>query len=255
MKLKKAYLYISILSFLLVIVTIGEISAYSYQIPVCNSTNISNVSNTNVSCVPIIGVSSITNAPQAMIYYQNGNLYITNETGINYTIIYNSSLAPIHFNNYTNMSVQNITNITYYTYMINNSNGSSYTFQQNISLNNDYVRSLFNQLYSDTNFSKFYNRTEMDTLLSSQLSAQLTTLTNNLGSYATKGELVNLDLKMANVNTINWTSFNLTRINEYMDNGGDFNITWKVVVIFEGVVILLLLIFVAKTMMSGGGDY
>jgi hypothetical protein len=244
MRFKKFY---AIIPFLIVFL-IASVTAYSYQIPACNST-------LNSSCIPITSVSSITNAPRAIIYYQDGNLYITNDTIQNFT-----NITQVYYYNVTNVTqyTQQVTNITYVSYYINNSNGSSYTFQQNITLDNTYVRNLFNDLYSSTNFSRYYNRTEVDSLYSScATQGQLTNVFNTIGTCATKAELINFDTRLANLNNINsmnWSSFNLTRMNEYMDNDGGFSTTWKIVIVIEGVIIVLLLIFVARTMM-GGGDY
>lgn len=239
MKLKTLYA----IPFLIVFLT-ACISAYSYQIPVCNST-------LNTSCIPITNISSITNAPHAIIYFQDGNLYITNDT------FYPNATTVINNTYYYTTQVTNLTYVTYnYTYIMNYSNGSSFIFQPNITLDEDAVVSRINKLYSLSNFSRFYNKTEIDGIFVTQ--SQMNNLVTSLGTYATKGDLVNFDTRLAslnNLNSINWSSFNLTKINEHIDNGGDFSTTWKTIVIIEGIIILLLLIFVAKAAMSGGGEF
>lgn len=238
-----------ILPLLLILLTIGlavNVSGYVYQIPICSTTN-------TTDCLKANTTTGINGIP-AIIFYQNGYLYVTNETSYNFTstVYYNVTNITTYIN-LTNITYQNV---SYITYMINNSNGSSVVYQQNITVDNTYIRRLFNDLYSDTNFSRYYNKTEIDNTFATQ--NQFNTVSNNMINYASKGDLVTLDSKfsnMNNLNNINWTSFNLTQINEHIDNGGDFSMTWKVIVIVEGVIILLLLLFVARSMMNGGGDY
>ena len=227
-------LSLMILVLLVLMIAIAGVTAYSYQIPVCNST-------LNTTCIPI--TSTATNSTQkAVIYYQDGFIYLTNDTNL--------------YNNYTNITY---TNITYLTYMINYTNGSSFIFQPNITINDGYVRDLFQQVYSASNFSNFYNKTTIDSKIASLgSSGDLDFIKNSLATYATKNDLALYDIKLNNlnnVNSLNWSLFNLTAINEHIDNGGDFSITWKVIVIIEAIVIILLLLFVVKSMMSGGGDY
>jgi hypothetical protein len=136
---------------------------------------------------------------------------------------------------------------------MNYSNGSSFILQPNVTIDEDTVVSRINKLYSLSNFSRFYNKTEIDGTFATQ--SQMNGLVTSLGNYATKGDLINFDTRLAslnNLNSINWSSFNLTEINEHIDGNGDFSTTWRAIVIIEGVIILLLLIFVAKIAISGG---
>jgi hypothetical protein len=229
---------------MIIFLAIG-VSAYAYKIPICTAENSTNCLNTFMT-------SGVDGNP-ALVFYQDGHFYITNETGygFNSTITY---LNTSYFN-VTNISYFNVTNIThqnisYITYHINNSNGSSFTFQNNITLDKNHVKTLFDEIYNNTNHSRI-NRTQLDSIYASQ--DQFNNLINNMGLYATKGELVTLESRFSNINNLNnidWASFNLTRINEFIDKGGNFNTFWKSIIIIEGIIIILLLLFIVKTMMS-----
>jgi hypothetical protein len=231
----KLYIYAIPLVILLLAISVN---AYSYKIPICTIAN-------STDCVYTFTTTGVTGNP-ALVFYQDGHLYVTNESGFNFSENNYYNITNI---TYINASYFNITNIT--TYHINNSNGSSFIFQNNITLNKSYVKELFDELYNNT--SNFYNKTQSDSLYATQV--QFNGLLNNVATLATKGELVNLEtrLNVNDLNNINWSSFNLTKINEYIDNDGGFNITWKTIIVIEGIIIILLLLFVIKTMMSG--DY
>lgn len=247
---------------ILVFLSIATISAYTIKLPVCSDT-------VTTSCVNLNDATGTVNAGNpAIVFYQSGNLYISNDIPTNYSNVYHYNVTNVTYMNYTNMTYityTNLTNITqnnisYITYHMNYSNGSTFVIQQNTtvinySINNDYIRDLFQQVYIASNFSNFYNRSYIDANF--ETLGDINNVKAALSTYATRAELANYDARIAalnNLNSLNWSGFNMTRLNEISDGGGDFSMTWKVIIVIEGVVIILLLLLVVKNMM-GGGDY
>jgi len=247
---KKIYVWSLII---LVILSINLIAAYTIKLPICTDT-------LNVSCVHLNDATGTVNSGNpAIIFYQNGNIYLSNDIPTNYTI----SNYYTNITNITNIiNVTNITqqNISYITYNINYSNGSSFVIQQNhtiinYTINNDYIRDLFQQIYIASNWSNFYNRTYID--LNFETIGDINSVKATLSSYATKTDLAAFDTRIAslnNINSFNWSGFNMTRINEISD-GGTFSMFWKVIIIIEAVIVILLLAFVIRSMSSSGGGY
>lgn len=229
---------------ILSLVLIANISAYTLKLPVCNDGIV------NTSCVNVSDATGTSNTgTPAVIFYQNGNLYVSNDIPLNYTITYVNN----NWTNYTNLTqvTQQITNVTYVTYIINNSNGSSFVFQQNYSINNSYIHSLFNEVYASSNYSNFYNRTDSDSRFATK--GELP----NLAAYLTRGDFEARWATLANLNTLNnlnLTSLNISRINEHLDNGGsgDFNMTWKIIIGVIGIIVLGMAIMMIKSMMDNG---
>ena len=254
---KKIYALLILISIILLIATISisSTSAYTIKLPVCNGT-------VSTSCINFTDAVGTTNSGTlATIFYQNGNIYVSNDIPPNYTI--NNYFTITNASNYMNvsMNVTNITyqNISYITYQINLSNGSTYVIQENhtvinYTVSNDYIRELFQQVYVASNWSNFYNKTYIDTNF--ETIGDINSVKTALSTYATKIDLANFDARITslnNINGFNWSDFNMTRINEISD-GGTFSMFWKVMIIIEAVVIVLLLAFVVRSM-SSGGDY
>jgi hypothetical protein len=223
---------------LLTIFLILNVSAYNYKLSICNST-------LNDSCINITDSTGTTGVP-AVVFYKDGAFYITNE--INATVSPNIT----YYYNVTNVTqyTTTVTNYTYTTQVINLSNGS--TFSINITINDSMVQSAIQGYYNNTN--SYYTKADADTRF-----ASLSDYNNYKGavgaSYVPITRIQVLEDKFGIINSINWTGFNLTAINNHIDGGGDFNMTWKIVVVVEGVIIVLLLLVFGRQMMSGGGDY
>ena len=260
---KKIYALV-LISIILLIVTIliSSTSAYTIKLPLCNGT-ISTFclplcnGTISTSCINFNDTIGTTNSgTSAIIFYQNGNIYISNDTPANYTINY-----------YNLTNIINSTNVTYVypitNYYVNLSNGSTYFIQDNkttinytinYTINNDYIRDLFQQVYVASNWSNFYNKTYID--LNFETIGDINSVKTTLSTYVTKTDLAAFDARIAslnNINGFNWTDFNMTRMNEISDSGA-FSMFWKVIIIIEGIIIVLLLAFVVKSM-SSGGDY
>lgn len=207
------------LIFLLILIT--SVTAYSYKIPVCNATSYNN------SCLNVTSVGAITNAPNSMIYYQDGNIYLTNDTIPNIHAIYNYTMINVTNISYNNITMINFTNISYY-------NGTILNYTYNYS-------------YGSSNT---INKSEFDNIYANQ--SQLTNLINSLPTtYSTKTDLINLEARITNLNSIsNLSSLNMTRINEHLDSG-DFSGSWKIAIVIEGILIVLLILFAMRMSMSG----
>jgi hypothetical protein len=238
----KIILNIFLLSFFLILslnVISIPTSAYTFQIPLCNST-------VNTSCINLNTITPVTNAPiNGIMYWRDGNLYLTNDTVINYTII----------NNITNITYQNnITNITYQTtnvttYVYNISNGSSLIVYQNITANDsiirDWINSKLNSSFSNTSLLNFYNKTDAE--ITFALKTELIELRSNLVNYATKADVD----KYGRLLVIDTSGLNETlNLQELVDNNG-LSMTWMIIIIVNCVLVVVLMIAVVKLMMNG----
>lgn len=239
----KNLIKVLITCFLLVFL-MTQVSAYTVQIPVCNA-------SISTSCVNITYVGAITNAPRAIMYLgSDGNLYLTNDTTIQYTIV-NNYTSPTYYN-ITNITTQNVTN--YYSY--NLTNGSNLTIIQNFTANDSIIQAWVNNLnLSNVAVLTMFNRTYYTKIDSNSIFASkndLTALQNVLTSYATKGEINNLDIKYTPLLAgPNGTVANYTALVEKIENNsGGFSLTWKIILIINGILTLLLLIMVVKNMMG-----
>jgi len=224
---KKIIINLLLLNFLLILSLNGVLS-YTLKFPLCNSS-----STINDSCINYITATAITNAPQAIMFLgQDGNIYLTNDTQIAYTIV----------NNITNIT-NNITNNYYY----NATNGSDIIVVHNITANETYLKSWINSLNitSIFNFSG-YNKSEIDVLLASKIDT--TSLQTALANYATQTQLNNLNIVL----NPNGTPINFTALQEYYENkDGDFSMTWKIIIIINCFLIVILILLIAKTIMTG----
>ena len=241
---KKIYAVPILISIILLIATI---SAYTIKLPACNDGII------NTSCVTLSDATGTTNTGNpAVVFYQNGNIYVSNDIPTNYTINY------YNYTNITNVNLTNMTNITYVTYNINLSNGSTYVIQENqtiinYSIDNDYLRQLFQQVYLNSNFSNFYNTSYINANF--ETISDVNNIKNTLSNYVSRADLSILDARINALNnngSNNINGLNMTRLKDIVDNGTDFSTIWKVVIIIEAVIIVLLLLFVGRSMMSSG---
>lgn len=242
--INKTIFSILLLSFLLLFVT--SISAYTIKIPVCTSS-----STINDTCLNYSYVGAITNAPKAIMYLgDDGNLYLTNDTQVQYTIVNN-------YTNYTN--VYNVTNVTqlvsnYYSY--NLTNGSNITIFQNFTANDSIIRTWISSLNLSIFNNTIYNKSDADSIFA--FKGDLVNLQNALANYATKNDISILDSKITqsslsslNLSGING-SINLKAIQDHIDNStGDFSMTWKVIIIINCVLIVILILLIAKNMIAG----
>lgn len=246
--INKTIIGILLLSFLLLFVT--SISAYTIRIPVCNSN-----STINDTCLNYSYVGAVTNAPKAIMYLgDDGNLYLTNDTQIQYTM-YNN------YTNYTNIyNVTNVTNIThvsnYYVYNFTNGTASNITIVQNFTANDSIIRAWVSSLNLSIFNSTMYNKSEADSIFA--FKGDLSNIQNALANYATKQDILLLDSKIAqsSASILNFSgingSINLKALQEHVDNNtGDFNMTWKVVIVINCILLLLVIAMIAKLMMSG----
>ena len=229
---------LGVLAFTFLLLFISGTLGYSIKIPVCNST-------LNDSCITYSNVAAIASAPLASMYLgADGNIYLTNDTLSNYTIY-----SPV-FYNYTNITQ----NITYY-YSYNLTNGSNLTIYQNVTANDTMLRTWIATLNLTFNQSG-YNRTEADSLFASKI--DLANLQNALVNYASKNDLNTLNAKFSPLLYINFTgtngsSINLKAIQDHVDNStGDFNMTWKVIIIINCFLVVVVILLVARSMMAGG---
>jgi hypothetical protein len=224
---KKTILSIFFFAFLLAILNTIPISAYTFQIPLCNPPIM------NTSCINYTSVSPITNAPvNGIMYSKDGYLYLTNETPVNYTI----------YNNYTNITY-NVTNVTIYSYNI--SNGSSLTIIQNITANDSIIRDWINSKFNTT----IYNKSEANDTFAFRI--ELNELRNNLVNYAAKTDLNVLDSKYNYLLAINATGINGTISLNDLNNKDGLSMTWKIIIIINCLLIVILIFVVIKNMMSG----
>lgn len=209
----------SLFFFVLLLTIIIGISAYTFQIPICNST-------INNSCINITSISPITNAPNGIMFWKDGYLYLTNDTATNYTI-YNITN--------TNITYQNI------TYFYNISNGSSLTIIQNITANESIIRDWINSKLNSTFYNNsFYNRSDAD--ITFAFKTEFNNLKNSLSTYAMKTDLD----KYGYLLTINASGIDAINVNE---NGG-LSTTWIVIIIINCVLTVVLMLFIIKMMMS-----
>lgn len=232
-----------LLLIILSLVFIANVSAYTLKLPVCNAT-------VNNSCINISDSPGTTNSvTPAIIFYQGGNLYISNDIPQNYTITYVNNNWT-NYTNYTNLTqfIQQITNVTYVTYIINNSNGSSLIFQQNYSINNSYIRHLFDEEYAISPFANYFNKTEADSRFT--LKGEIP----NLAAYLTRGDFEARWATLSNLNNLNLnlSNLNVSQINEHLDNGGDFTMNWKIIIGVIGIMVLGIAIMMIKGMMDSG---
>jgi len=209
-------------------ILLSGISAYTFQLPLCNAT-------INTSCINYTSVGAITNAPiNGIMFFRDGNLYLTNDTIINYTVTNN-----ITVNNIT----QNITHI----YNYNATNGSSITVVQNITANESIIRDWVAAKLTTT-FSNitFYNRSDADITFAfkSDVTNLRTEITNMLLNYPS---ITDMNNKYGYLLVINTTGVNGT-IQLTEDMGDGMSTTWKVIVIINCVLIVLLMIIIIKMM-------
>lgn len=214
--------------FLLIITGLTGTLAYTLKFPLCNST-------VNDSCINYTSVSPITNAPKAIMYWdESGNLYLTNDT------------PTVYINNYTYLQYVNLTNITYQVTNITNlyynaSNGSNIILSVNVTANETFVREWLVNLYS--NFSNIYNRSEIENRFA--FKDDLNGIRNIFNNYT-----LTVDTKVDNLYS-NISSLNITRMNEFMDDNGSFSTTWKVIVIINCILMVAIILFLIRNMMEG----
>ena len=229
------------------LLSVNFILGYTIKIPVCNST-INNSNNTN-SCINYTTVSAVTNAPPAMIYLgQDGNLYLTNDTSMNFSNNYNATFITYQ--------VTNITNVTYiYSYNATNGSTINVTILQNVTANETYLR----QWIASLNISSFfnytgYNKSDADSIFASK--SDLNNIQNSLG-LATKIDLNSFEARLSpllSLNVINnGTTINLTALADHVENtkGDDFNMFWKVIVIINIVLVVIVMLVLIRNIMSG----
>lgn len=237
---KKIIVSLLLLSFLLIF-SLNGILAYSYKLQICNPPIL------NTSCIDSTSVLPITNAPSAIMFIgPDGNLYITNDTPIQYG------------NNITNVTNIYVTNVTYtnVTYSYNLSNGTNITIIQNITANDTLVQQWLSSLnLSSLNSSVFnwsslgiYTKNDTD----NALNTELTSVQNLLTNYASKNDLTTLDSKYKYLLAISPSGINgsvdLTGL--VNGNSGDFSMTWKVIIIIDIIITILLMIVLIKGMMG-----
>jgi hypothetical protein len=218
---------------------------YTIKIPVCTS-------NLTADCINYTHVSAITNAPRAIMYLgEDGNLYLTNDTQIQYTIVNNYTTT-----NYT--TVYNVTNVSqfynvtnYYSY--NLTNGSNMTIIQNITANDSVIKEYLEKFNLSLFNGTIYNKTEADSVF-----AFKGDLSNIQNSMATKAELGMIDNKYSPLLALsfagpNGSLINLTSLSQKVDENTDsgFSITWKVIIVINCILLLLIIVMIAKMMMSG----
>lgn len=218
---KKILLSVFFLS--LFLATLNGVVAYSFQIPLCNST-------VNVSCINYTSIAPITNAPlNEIIYWRDGYLYLTNDTNITH-------------NNYTNNITY--TNISYF-YIYNATNGSSITVIQNFTANESIVREwLITKLNSMFHNMTVYNRSEADTTFAFR--TELDGVRNSLVNYATVNDL---NARYGYLLAINASGINGS-INSSDSVNQDIGLVWKIIIIVNCVLIVILLVML-KMVMSG----
>lgn len=227
---KKIILSSLFFMFFLVIILNG-IMAYTFQIPLCNS-------SINSSCINLTSVASITNAPiNGIMFWKDGNLYLTNDTSFNYTV----------YNN----TVYNVTNITYQTinatYIYNITNGSNVTIIQNITANDSIIRDWINSKLNNTFFNgSIYNKSDAE--ITFALKTELNELKTSIANYATKNEMTSLDSKYAYLLAINGSGLNGSiNINELSNDNG-ISTTWMVIIIINCVLTVILIIVMIRIM-------
>lgn len=209
----KALFLIFVLTFL---GTVAFATAYSYKIPICNTT-------INTSCLSINETSAITGltTPEsnARLFYRNGILYLSNDSEItNYTIYY----------------VTNITNVTN-IYHYNLTNGSSINIIQNgTGTNESFIREIVKNFYNSSILS--YNKTQIDELFATK--SDMDNLRNSLNTYASKVYVDDL--------RVNISFLNITSLNEHLDNSFEFNMIWIVVICVNALFTILLIIAMIK---------
>jgi hypothetical protein len=222
---------LSLFFFGLFLSVLNGIIAYTYQIPLCSST-------INSSCINFTSVGAITNGPiNGIMFWKDGYLYLTNDTLTNYTS-----------NTYI---TYNITNITYVTNSYNLTNGSNITIIQNITANDTLVQQWISSLNLSNNWSSLGIYTKNET--QAALNAELSSVQSLLANYATKADLdaLNnaLNIKYGYLLAINSTGINGTiNLNE-INNGTEFSMTWKVIIVINCILIVILIIFIVRNMM------
>lgn len=227
---------------LLSILSIATISAYTLKIPVCNDGIV------NTSCVNINDATGTTNNTNpAILFYQNGNLYLSNDIPASYNMNY-YNLTNISYFNVTNIT-QQYTNITYLTYVMNYSNGSTFVFQPNYSIDNDYIKTLFQQVFQASNWSNFYNTSYINANFESI--SDINNVKSTLGSYATQAQLASFDARLNNINGGNLSGVNMTKLNDLLNNGGDFSMGWKVAIVIIGLLVIVIAIMIFRMGMGG----
>jgi hypothetical protein len=220
---------LSVFFFFIVSLTLlNGISAYTFKIPVCNDT-------VNTSCINYTAITPITNAPiNSVMFFRDGNLYLTNDTTFTYTIV----------NNITNIT-QNITNI----YSYNATNGSDITVVQNITANESIIRDwVVTKLTTTFSNMTFYNKSEADNLFAfkTEMNNVKTEITNMLLSYPS---ITDMNNKYGYLLVINTSGANGT-IQLTEDVGSGMGMTWKVIIIINIVISVLLMIVIVKIMMD-----
>ena len=184
-----------------------------------------------------------------MIYLgQDGNLYLTNDTSMNFSNNYNATFITYQ--------VTNITNVTYiYSYNATNGSTINVTILQNVTANETYLR----QWIASLNISSFfnytgYNKSDADSIFASK--SDLNNIQNSLG-LATKIDLNTFEAKLnplLSLNVINnGTTINLTALADHVENtkGDDFNMFWKVIVIINIVLVVIVMLVLIRNIMSG----
>jgi len=205
--------------FVFILTIINAVSAYSFQVPVCNST-------INDSCINFVSTAPITTAPtNGLVYWKDGYLYFTNET-------------PIDSINNTYIYTYNNTIYTGVSYNI--SNGSTITIIQNITANDTIIR---NWVYSQLN-STFYNKSEADIAFVPR--TEFNPLRDSLPTtYVT---ITDLNSKYSYLLAINGSEIINGTISS--GDGEKLTITWKIIIIINCVLIVILLIAIIKIMMA-----
>jgi hypothetical protein len=214
--------------FLTILNGIGLVSAYSFQIPICNPPSI------NISCIELTSIPSITTAPlNGIMYWKDGYLYLTNETVISYGSINNTYT----YNNtiYTNVS---------YFYSYNLTNGSTLIITQNVTANDSIIRDWVNNKINVTlNNITYYNKNEADAKF--VFRTEFDELKNTLSTYST---ISNLDSRYGYLLAINGSGIVNGTINS--GNEGNFSTIWKVIIIILCVLVVILLFAIIRIMTS-----
>lgn len=245
---KKIIISFLLLSFFLIL-SLNGILAYTLKFPLCSPPIINN------SCINYTIAQAVTNAPSAIMYFgQDGNLYLTNDTLIQYTVINNIT--------YPTYQTINTTNITYiYNYNATNGSVINVTIYQNITANETYLRqwlASINFSNASSNISSLfnisgYNRAEAEAAFA--FKSELTNLQNGVSNtFATKVEMNNLDAKYAALLIgQNGTVTNFTALAEKIENNtsGEFSITWEIIIIINSILAVCIILFLVRSMMSG----
>lgn len=217
---------IKLLLFSILLLTIIYVSAYSIQIPVCNN-------NLTLNCINYSNVTSINNASHAVLFVgEDGNLYLTNETPPYVATIYN----------YTSY---NVTNVTYHYY--NTSNGSISVYY-NVTANETQVKEWLEKLYK--NLSNIYNKTDVEEVfvnksLFNESYHELKNITTHLYDYINNVNMTLVNNQMGNI------SFNVSEINDFLEDNSKFTLFWKFVIIIN-IFLLMVVIAMLIRMVSSG---